>query len=116
MKAIKKTKAEQKKHLSSILTFFLLILSILAPYLLGAMEKHQQEEQEINYIPGSTASDAFYKRMDNIANPKKLTMEQVRSEEGMADISEEDANEIINGLYQLSIISYTIYNHDNGEI
>lgn len=116
MKALKKTKEAQHNQLPPILTFFLLILSILAPYLLNALEKHRNEEHKINYIPSSKASNSFYDRMDNLANPRKLTVEQVRSQEGMADISEEDANEIINGLYQFSIISYNILNYGTGEL
>lgn len=116
MKAIKKTRTEQQNQLPPIITFFLLILSIFAPYLLNGLEKHRKEEQKINYIPSSKASSSFYDRMDNLANPRKLTIEQVRSQEGMADISEEDANEIINGLYQFSIISYNILNYGSGEL
>ncbi|MES2397386.1 MAG: hypothetical protein V4549_15355 [Bacteroidota bacterium] len=79
-------------------------------------ELKQEKEFENVSDKTSTASKFFYSRMDNFGKPKKLTINQVRSNVGFSDISEQDANEIIDGLYKLSIISYNIFNYGTGKL
>jgi hypothetical protein len=50
----------------------------------------------------------FYSYADSIDNPKKLTVEQLMVYNGMENITEEEACQIIDALYQLSLISYKI--------
>jgi hypothetical protein len=78
----------------------------------------KQEKQFENFADkeASAASTFFYSRMDNFENPKKLTIKQVKSNEVFADISEQDAKELIDGLYKLSIISYNIFNYGTGHL
>ncbi len=64
----------------------------------------------------SKASEFFYSRMDNIEYPKKLTIEQVRSNKKFANITDQDAKELIDGLYKLSIITYNIFNYGTGQL
>lgn len=73
-------------------------------------------ELKISYDPTPKDISLFYDRMDNIANQRKLTIAQVRSQKGMEDISEEDAKEIIHALYQFSIISYRIAYYGTGKL
>ena len=53
--------------------------------------------------------DLFYAVTDNIESPKKLTINQIMECEPFKNISTEQAMEIINGLYQLSIITYNLF-------
>jgi len=62
-------------------------------------------------------TDLFYSYADNLDNPKKLTVEQLRSYKGCEKVSDSDALEIIDGLYKFSIIIYKIYaNNGTGTI
>lgn len=76
----------------------------------------KKTEQKISFNSTSTASALFYSRVDNISCPRKLTIEQVRSSKGLNNISEEDAKEIIDGLYNLSITTYNIYKNGTGRL
>jgi len=58
-------------------------------------------------------NNSFYADAESIEYPKKLTIEQVRSDEHFKNISDEKALEIIDGLYKLSIITYKIYSDGN---
>jgi hypothetical protein len=62
---------------------------------------------DANY--NSVKGDLFFTYADNILNPKKLTVEQLRSFKGYENTSNRDALEIINGLYELTIITYKIF-------
>jgi hypothetical protein len=55
------------------------------------------------------SNDFFYAIAESIEYPKKITIEQIRNCDDFKNISEEMANEIIDGLYKLSIITYKIY-------
>lgn len=52
---------------------------------------------------------SFYNYADNLDNPKKLTIQKLRSYKGLEKISDAIALEIIDGLYKLSIITYKIH-------
>jgi hypothetical protein len=54
-------------------------------------------------------SNSFYNYADNLDNPKRLTIMQLRSYKGLSKISDQLAQEIIDGLYKLSIITYKIH-------
>lgn len=54
-------------------------------------------------------NNSFYNYADNLDNPKKLTIAQLRSYKGLSKISDQLAREIIDGLYKLSIITYKIH-------
>jgi hypothetical protein len=47
--------------------------------------------------------------------PKKLTMEQVRRHKEFENITDEEANNIIETLYQLAVIAYHVYMEQNNE-
>lgn len=55
----------------------------------------------------------FYSYADNFDNPRRLTTEQVRSFAGLENISEEVAQQIIDGLYKLTIITYKKFKNGN---
>ena len=52
----------------------------------------------------------FYSYAANIGNPEKLSIEQLRKFNGLELVPEQDALEIIDELYKLSIITYKIFN------
>jgi hypothetical protein len=54
-------------------------------------------------------SERFFRRADGLINPHKLTIEEVKREEKFRNITDEQAKEIIDGLYKFSIITYNIY-------
>lgn len=54
-------------------------------------------------------NNSFYNYADNLDNPKKLTIVKLRSYKGLSKISDQLAQEIIDGLYKLSIITYKIH-------
>lgn len=67
---------------------------------------------KINTNPSSSASKAFFARQDAIINPRKLTIEQLKSYKGLENISDDTAKEITDGLYKASILTYnTFMNH-----
>ena len=51
----------------------------------------------------------FYSYAENLENPKKLNVEQIKKYTGLNDISDGYAQELIEGLYKLSIITYKIF-------
>jgi hypothetical protein len=51
----------------------------------------------------------FYSYAENLESPRKLTVEQLKKYVGFNDISEEKAQEMVDGLYKLSIITYKIF-------
>ena len=53
--------------------------------------------------------DAFYAIADSIEYPKKLTIEQIRNCEDFKNISENEALQIIDSLYKLSIITFKTF-------
>ncbi len=57
-------------------------------------------------------NEFFYAIADSIEYPKKLTIEQIRDCDDFKNISEDEALEIIDGLYRLSIITYKIFKND----
>jgi hypothetical protein len=50
----------------------------------------------------------------NDLKSNKLTPNELRKYPGLEDVSEEETNEIIEALYQLSLVAYTIY-HNNSK-
>ena len=56
--------------------------------------------------------DLFFAYVDNHLVQKKISIEQLKSYEGFKNVENEDTLEIINGLYELSIITYKIYNNE----
>ena len=52
---------------------------------------------------------SFYGYAEHLYNTKKLTIKQLRSYKGLSKISDQLAQEIIDGLYKLSIITYKIH-------
>jgi hypothetical protein len=58
----------------------------------------------------------FYSYVENSGSPRKLTVEQMKKYLGFNDISEEKAQELIGGLYKLSIITYKIFKNGTGTI
>jgi hypothetical protein len=70
----------------------------------------KRELKNKNLIANSSVEgNSYYSRIDNAENPKKLSIEQIRSSEEFANISDEEANEIINSLHELSIITLKIF-------
>ena len=65
---------------------------------------------EDNAGNSSPSNQYFYEVTDNIVNPKRLTIKQIQNCVGFENISDEKAVEIIQGLYNLSIITYKIFN------
>ena len=61
----------------------------------------------------SGIDDLFYSYAENLENPRKLTIEQLKKFTGFKDISEEKAQELIEDLYKLSIITYKIFKNGN---
>ena len=57
----------------------------------------------------SGIDNLFYSYADSIQNPKKISVEQLKKIYGFENISEENAHEIIDGLYKLTIITYKIF-------
>lgn len=45
--------------------------------------------------------------------PKKITIEQLRRHKDYENITEDDANNIIESLYKLAVLSYIIYLEQN---
>jgi hypothetical protein len=64
-------------------------------------------EQTANH--SSINNQFFYAIADSIEYPKKLTVEQVRNSINFKNISEEEAQQIIESLYKLSVITYKIH-------
>ena len=64
----------------------------------------------------SGINDLFYAYSDNLENPKKLTIEQLRSFTGLQNLSDELAQKTIDGLYKLTIITYKKFQHGNRAI
>jgi hypothetical protein len=58
-------------------------------------------------------TDLFYAITDNMECPKMLTINQIKQCNQFKNISTEQATEIINGLYKLSIITYNLFK-ENG--
>jgi len=58
-------------------------------------------------------NDFFYATADSIEYPKKLKIQQVKDDENFKTISDKEANDIIEGLYKLSIITYKIFKNKN---
>ena len=58
----------------------------------------------------------FYAYADGIKNPKKISIEQLRKSNGLENISDENAQEMIDGLYKLSIIAFKIFKHGSRTI
>ena len=80
------------------------------------VDKATKNEQKINFTPTSDESNLFYSVVDNNLNKRKLTVEQIRSNRTFANISDENANEIIEGLYKMSLITYNIYKNGTGKL
>ena len=63
-----------------------------------------------NLIANSSVESNFlYSSIGIEENQRKLSIEKVRSCKSFANISDEEANEIINSLYELSLITYKIF-------
>jgi hypothetical protein len=71
-------------------------------------------KNENTCIPG--INNLFYSYADNLANPRILTIEQLRTFSGLENISEEIAHQIIDGLYKLTIITYKKFQDGNRTI
>jgi hypothetical protein len=57
----------------------------------------------------SIIDDLFFHYTNNLI-PKKLNIQQLKDLKGFENISDDDASNIIDELYKLSIITYKIYN------
>jgi hypothetical protein len=71
----------------------------------------RKQKSNINYRSTSNESVLLFSLFDNLALPKKLTVEEIRSYPGLSALSDEEAIEKIEGLYKLSILTYKIYTH-----
>lgn len=56
----------------------------------------------------SITNELFYHYAANFT-PQTISIEQLRSFNGLQDVSDSDALNIIDGLYQLSIVTYKIH-------
>ena len=61
----------------------------------------------------NSINDLFYSYADNLNNPKKLTIKQLNEICKTNCINEDAAQEIIESLYKLSIVTYKIFK-ENG--
>ena len=64
----------------------------------------------------SGIDNVFYDYSDKLDNPRKLTTAQLKEFMGLESISETLAQEIIDGLYKLTIITYKAYQNGNRTI
>ncbi len=55
------------------------------------------------------SEELFFTYADNLENPKKLTVAQVRAFGGFDNYSDSAVQDLIEELYQISIVSYKIY-------
>ena len=63
-----------------------------------------------SYENDSSKKNLSYDSIEKCYHPRKLTIEQLKSYDGMGNISEKDAINIIDELYRLSVITYCIIN------
>ena len=68
--------------------------------------------EELAANNSTSDNESFYTNAESIEYAKKLTIEQIRSDENFKNISDEQALEIIDGLYKLSLITYKIYSNN----
>ena len=113
MKSKSKQFLNQLPPMVLLVCFIFIHLTFLLPFISKLKGKIGQK---IVVNDTSRESASFYTRMDNTDYPRKLTIERIRRNKKFANISDEDAKEIIDGLYKLSIISYNIFNYGTGKL
>lgn len=113
MKTITKQTSEELPTFVLMVCFLIILLSPLLSFI-PILSGKQAERNNTNYT--STASNLFYSGIDNISNKRKLTVEQVRSNKALTNISDVEAEEIIDGMYKLSIITYNIFKYGTGKL
>jgi hypothetical protein len=59
--------------------------------------------------------DLFFSFADNLSNPKKLSVAQVRATGNFDDLSEEIILELINELYKFSVVTYKLYQNETNK-
>ena len=59
--------------------------------------------------------DVFFSFADNLSNPKKLSVAQVRATRNFDDLSEEEILELINQLYKFSVLTFKIYKDETNK-
>lgn len=69
--------------------------------------------QTIIHSSTTKTSHLIYAREDSADNPRKLKIEQLRKYKGLENLNDEQASEIIEGLYKLSLITYKIFQNKN---
>jgi hypothetical protein len=72
-------------------------------------QKRLAADKHLNDI--GDGGNFHYSYADSIRNPNKLSIEQLRNYEGLENLSDVEALEIIEGLYELSIITFKIYSN-----
>ena len=60
-------------------------------------------------------NDLFFSFADNLSNPKKLSVSQVRATGNFDDLSEETILELINELYKFSVVTYKLYQNETNK-
>lgn len=56
--------------------------------------------------------DVFFSFADNLSNPKKLSVAQVRATRNFDDLSEETILELIEELYKFSVLTYKLFQNE----
>ncbi|MFY9307608.1 MAG: hypothetical protein WAQ28_01030 [Bacteroidia bacterium] len=97
-------------------TLILIFFIILFMCFVCLLKQNEVKTPKNSFNPTSEASARFYSEADTTGHVKKLTIAQVREVKIFENISDEDAKEIINGLYSLSIITYNIFKYGTGKI
>jgi hypothetical protein len=64
------------------------------------------------YLVGN---DVFFSFADNLKNPKKLSVADVRATCNFNDLSEEEILELINQLYKFSVLTFKIYKDETNK-
>lgn len=57
------------------------------------------------YVSDSN-SDSFFLNFADGLKPNKMSVSQLRKVDGFSDISDDDAHQVIDELYKLSVITY----------
>lgn len=60
-------------------------------------------------------NDVFFSFADNLKNPNKLSVAEVRATGNFDDLSEEEILELINQLYKFSVLTYKIYKDETNK-